>query len=82
MSGGPLLNDAGEVVGLNTHIISAGDAATRVYAVSAERLRRALDAFGERRRLEQRMVPGARVVLRNDPFNKRAMVQRVLSSQG
>ena len=82
MSGGPLLNDAGEVVGVNTHIISAGDAATRVYAVSAERLRRALDAFGERRRLEQRMVPGARVVLRNDPFNKRAMVQRVLSESG
>ena len=82
MSGGPLLTPEGDVIGLNTMVLSMGEAATRVYAVSAERIGRALEAFAARRELQSKMVRGARVWLLNDSYNKREVVQKVLSEAG
>jgi len=81
MTGGPLLSAEGEVMGVHTLIMSAGEGTTRYYAVSAERTARALDAMLDRRGLGEQ-VKGFRVCLLNDSINKRERVQAVLNAAG
>ena len=60
---------------------SSSGGGTRIYTVTPERLRRAVDAILSRAALGE-LVSGARVVLLNDDINKRERVQAVLSAAG
>ena len=80
MAGAPLIDADGRLAGLTLSVFAAGGEC-RYYAASASAVRRAVAhaqaaaARGEKRE-------GWRVVLLNDPFNKREKVQQVLCDAG
>jgi len=91
LRGAPLVTADGELVGITSLALAdpladldaqAGESAsTRVYAVAATRAARAVEAMVGRLALGEK-VSGARVVLFNDPINKREKVQAVLAACG
>ena len=81
LRGGPLLSAEGEVVGFTSLVLSDGNSSKQIYSITAERAVRAIGAMIDRRSLGE-PISGARVVLFNDPINKRENVQKVLAAAG
>lgn len=79
--GGPMVSADGSLLGITTLVVSAGAECTRYYAVSSERMARAVDAILEQRS-HREQVRGARVVLSNAPANTGSAVRELLTSAG